>query len=490
MMRKIIALLIFLTVSYGYAQEPATFTVEVPGGTQSVRMTGNFWAWNPIGGPVASDNGDNTFTVTIFSGGGESQSDMEYLWVITDADNETNPMQENLIDDAQAEYCGYKIDSGEFNTDFSTYANRVFIAMGSDDDINDIYDSCTTPLIELDVVYDELVWSDEFNTAGTNNPIKSSNWHHQTQLPAGGSWFNGEEQHYTDQIENSFEENGNLNIVAIKESFSDQGETKQYTSARLNSKFAFTYGRIDVRAKLPIEDGTWPAIWTLGKNINEDGGYWDPSFGTVGWPACGEIDIMEHGLSTVNHVSSALHTPCCNGGNPNIGGIDISDVENNYHVYSVNWSPDQMTFMVDDVIFYVYNPPVKDASTWPFVEDQYILLNIAMGGVAGTIDPGFSQSSMEIDYVRIYQENPLSTEDLEISNFKAFPNPTQDVWIVRTENQDIVSIQLFDILGKNVLSLTPNNSEAKIDAYNLRAGLYFARINTINDVSIIKLIKK
>jgi beta-glucanase (GH16 family) len=117
-----------------------------------------------------------------------------------------------------------------------------------------------------------LVWADEFDTDGAVNP---NNWFHQTQLPASGSWFNGEEQHYTNRIENSFVNNGFLNIVAIKESFTDQGETKQYTSARLNSKFAFTYGRVDVRARLPFGDGTWPAIWTLGKNISEDGAYWE-----------------------------------------------------------------------------------------------------------------------------------------------------------------------------------------------------------------------
>ena len=88
--------------------------------------------------------------------------------------------------------------------------------------------------------------------------------------------------------------------------------TKNYTSARLNSKFAFTYGRVDVRAKLPIDLGTWPAIWMLGKNINENGAYWDPVFGTTNWPACGEVDIMEHGIfpsEDIDYIGSALHTP-------------------------------------------------------------------------------------------------------------------------------------------------------------------------------------
>lgn len=121
-------------------------------------------------------------------------------------------------------------------------------------------------------VFDNLVWSDEFDGDGAINDL---NWHHQTLLPEGGSWYNNEIQHYTDRVENSFVEDGVLKLTAIKEDFTDQGVTKQFTSARLNSKFAFTYGRVEFRAKLPTGVGTWPALWMLGKNINEDGAYWD-----------------------------------------------------------------------------------------------------------------------------------------------------------------------------------------------------------------------
>ena len=176
------------------------------------------------------------------------------------------------------------------------------------DTIND--GSEVTDPNEIDIIYTDLVWADEFDT---NGAIDAAKWHHQTQLPQGGSWYNGEVQHYTNRIENSSVNNGFLDITAIKENFTDQGQTKQYTSARLNSKFAFTYGRVDVRAKLPFGDGTWPAIWTLGKNINEDGGFWDSQYGTVGWPACGELDIMEHGLHPTNQVSVAIHTPSSYG---------------------------------------------------------------------------------------------------------------------------------------------------------------------------------
>lgn len=263
---------------------------------------------------------------------------------------------------------------------------------------------------QVDVVYSNLVWSDEFNT---NGPVDANNWFHQTQLPAGGSWFSNEVQHYTNRIENSSVANGLLSIVAIKEPFTDQGFTKQYTSARLNSKFAFKYGRVDIRAKVPIGAGTWPAIWMLGKNINEDGAYFDAIYGTTNWPACGEIDIMEHGIfpsQNINYVQSTLHTPSSFGNSVNNGGIIASDLQNNYHVYSMNWSPYQISFLLDGVIYYTYNPAVKDANTWPFDKEQYLLLNIAMGGVAGTIPSNFTQAQMDIDYVRVYQNTAVDTQ--------------------------------------------------------------------------------
>lgn len=263
---------------------------------------------------------------------------------------------------------------------------------------------------QVDVVYNDLVWSDEFET---NGAINSSKWHHQTQLPNGGSWFNGEVQHYTNLITNSFVTDGLLTIKAIKEPYTNQGVTKQYTSARLNSKFAFLYGRVDIRAKIPTQQGTWPALWMLGKNVNEIGGFFNAEFGTTNWPACGEIDIMEHGITPsqpAGFIQSAIHTPSSFGNTVNHGGTIASNLGNDFHVYSVNWSPFQITFLLDGVAFYTYNPAVKNASTWPFDAEQYLLLNIAMGGVAGNIPSSFSQASMEIDYVRVYQNTQVDTE--------------------------------------------------------------------------------
>ena len=332
----------------------------------------------------------------------------------------------------------------------------------------------------LDVIYSDLVWSDEFDTSGA---IDANKWFHQTQLPAGGSWFNGEEQHYTNRTENSSVNNGFLNITAIKETFTDQGETKQYTSARLNSKFAFTYGRVDVRAKLPFGDGTWPAIWTLGKNITEAGAYWQTQgFGTTGWPACGEIDIMEHGLGAINHVSSALHTPSSFGNTSNFQSYVLNDVANEYHVYSMNWSPNQITFLIDGIGFYTYNPEVKDNTTWPFDADQYLLLNVAMGGVAGAIDPNFTQSSMQIDYVRVYQNTGLSVDDVFANRLSVYPNPSTNVINIATEDA-IDSVELYNTLGQ--LVLRKNVTPKKLDVEGIKAGVYFLKIHS-GDLYVVK----
>ena len=343
------------------------------------------------------------------------------------------------------------------------------------DTIND--GSEVTDPNEIDIIYTDLVWADEFDT---NGAIDAAKWYHQTQLPQGGSWYNGEVQHYTNRIENSSVNNGFLDITAIKENFTDQGETKQYTSGRLNSKFAFTYGRVDVRAKLPFGDGTWPAIWTLGKNINEDGGYWDNQYGTVGWPACGELDIMEHGLHPTNQVSVAIHTPSSYGSTVNTSIQTLADVANNFHVYSMNWSPNQITFLIDGVGFYTYNPAVKNDDTWPFYLEQYLLLNIAMGGNGGAIDPNFSQSSMVIDYVRVYQNTTASTEDVFANKFSVYPNPSSDVLNIRTD-EPIEKVELYNTIGQLIVAKKTTN----INISSLKTGIYILKIYSRNR-SVIK----
>jgi beta-glucanase (GH16 family) len=253
-----------------------------------------------------------------------------------------------------------------------------------------------------------------FSSSKHSNPsnpqaIDSEKWFHQTRLPDGNSWYNGEIQHYTNRIENAYISDGTLKIVAIRESFTDQNRTKPFTSARLNSKYAFTYGRVEVRAKLPKGSGTWPAIWALGKNITERGGYWQTQgFGTLNWPASGEIDIMEHWGTNQNYVSSALHTPSSFGNTVNVDGQKIDTVSSEFHIYSLDWNADRMIFSVDGKPHYTYAPKDKNPSTWPFDADQYLLLNFA---IEPSIASSFNRGEMEVDYVRVYAPNASLSAD-------------------------------------------------------------------------------
>lgn len=361
--------------------------------------------------------------------------------------------------------------NGENNNDFVT----AYI-----DDV--LYDGIIDVPSEPD--FDYLVWSDEFDSSGA---IDTSKWFHQTLLPNGNSWYNNEIQHYTNRTENTFESDGTMKLVAKKETFTDQGVTKEYTSARLNSKFAFTYGKVEVRAKLPSGIGTWPAIWTLGKNIIEPGAYWTNEFGTTPWPACGEIDIMEHWGNNQNFVQSAMHTPSSHGGTINKGGQIIPTASTEFHLYTLVWTEDQMTFSVDGNIHYIYNPEVKNADTWPFDDPQYLLLNFA---IQPDIDPNFTEDSMEIDYVRIYQEAPLSVDDEITENISIYPNPATDNLTLKVNTNLMGShVSITSILGQKLVDTIIDHMEFNINISDLSKGIYILRLENENNLITKKIIK-
>lgn len=248
-------------------------------------------------------------------------------------------------------------------------------------------------------LFSTLVFSDEFDGDGALDP---ENWHHQIIPPQNGGWFNGELQHYTDRLDNSYVSDGTLKIVAKKESYTTQNSTREYTSARLNSIFTFQYGRVEVRAKTPSKGGTWPAIWTLGANINEIGNYHGTTFGSVGWPACGEIDIMEQKGWDKTRTIGFFHWGNTNtGAYQNEGGeIDIAGVGTDFHIYSLEWTESSMRVEMDGQLVY----ELSNTQDKPFDNPHYLLLNIAMGGnLGGEIPANFTEDVMEIDYVRVYQ---------------------------------------------------------------------------------------
>ena len=333
------------------------------------------------------------------------------------------------------------------------------VSVGNSDLVEGVFcfGSCDE-LCNSDSIEYTLVWNDEFDG---NGAIDSAKWFHQTQLPNGNSWFNNELQHYTDRLDNSYISNGTLKIIAKKETYTDQGQTKEYTSARLNSKYAFTYGRVEVRAKLPEGVGTWPAIWMLGQNINEVGAYWETQgYGTTSWPYCGEVDIMEHWGTNQNYVQSALHTPSSYGGTTNLGGQYISNASTEFNIYCLEWTPEQMIFSVNDYVHYTYNPSVQNSETWPFDSAQYLLLNIA---IEPNVTSSFIESEMEIDYVRVYEASTLSTQTQTVpvyfNVFQNFPNPFNPITTLKYDlpEDSFVDITIYDMLGNVVNNLVNRN---------------------------------
>ena len=228
----------------------------------------------------------------------------------------------------------------------------------------------------------ELVWEDDFNTDGAPNP---DNW--TMELGNGNNgWGNSEKQYY--RAENAVVQGGSLVITARKEDFGGQ----EYTSARMKSegKFDFTYGKVEFRAKLPTGGGTWPALWMLGSN-----------YATNTWPACGEIDIMEHVGNNQDVIQSALHLPGNSGGDAIVEDVTVNGVSADFHLYTVIWTAESIQFLVDDQVYHTYT---NSAGT-PFNADFFLIMNVAMGGnLGGAISPTFQESSMEVDYVRVYQQ--------------------------------------------------------------------------------------
>lgn len=320
----------------------------------------------------------------------------------------------------------------------------------------------------------KLVWSDEFDGY---NIVDTNKWFHQTKLPIAGSWFNGEVQHYTNRSENSSRVNGTLRITAKKETFTDQGITKEYTSARLNSKYAFKYGRVEYRAKLPSGFGTWPAVWLLNKNIQETGAYWDnKGFGTTPWPACGEIDMLEHWGSNQNFVQSALHTQSSFGNTVNKGGLTVGTVSSEFHTYAMEWTEDYLTFSIDSIEYYTYNPPIKNSDTWPFDAEFYLLINFA---IQGNIASNFTQASLEPDYIRVYQKQlnqSASNTKLE-NNIKLFPNPINNVLNIELayKTDENLKFNIYSIDGRlmKTESIQTNTNIATINNLDdLEKGVY------------------
>lgn len=234
----------------------------------------------------------------------------------------------------------------------------------------------------------KLAWSDEFDKPGSPDAAK---WNFEQ-----GFAYNNEKQFYTgNRKENVEVKGGRLVITARKDNF----EGKEITSARLNTqgKATWTYGRFEVRAKVPTGRGTWPAIWMLGSNIKE-----------VGWPKCGEIDIMEHVGYDPDRVHGTIHTDAYNHTKKTGRGnsLELKPYQD-FHVYSMEWTAEKIDFFIDGKKYHSFAKESDDPAVWPFNKPQFMILNLAIGGDWGGqkgIDDAIFPAVFEVDYVRVYQK--------------------------------------------------------------------------------------
>ncbi len=237
----------------------------------------------------------------------------------------------------------------------------------------------------LETEYDQLIFSEEFDVDGAPN---SDLWNFEIGNGADQGipgWGNEELQYYTN--DNAVVENGVLKITAKREPTNGF----DFSSSRMTTlnNFSFQYGRVEVRAKLPEGGGTWPAIWMLGDN-----------FPDVGWPDTGEIDIMEHAGNQQDLIHGSLHLPGNFAGNAISETTTVAGVSEEFNTYTVEWSADRILFAVNDEVYHEYT----NTSSTPFNAPFFLILNVAMGGTfGGAVDPAFSESAMEVDYIRVFQ---------------------------------------------------------------------------------------
>lgn len=334
-----------------------------------------------------------------------------------------------------------------------------------------------------------LFWSDEFD----GDDLDESVW---TKFHDGNP-HNGELQFYTPREENIVVSNGTLKLIARKETYTGQGPwmtepvTRYYTSGKVESqgKLTFQYGKIEARMKLPRGKGTWPAFWMLGENLfNED----------VGWPKCGEIDIMEHGQDFDN-LGAAIHTEAYNHtiGTQRTGTYIISDYDTNFHTYGVEWTESELKFYVDDNYYFSVTKDQigSSESEWPFDQPFWLILNHAVGGAwGGTPDDSLFPHVTEVDWVRVYRDSTLSISDDQsnISNITIYPNPgTDNFWLETGIRNEKVNIEIYDINGRLIKSLSKNIvDKILINISDLNKGFYIINVKTNKVNTSMKFIKE
>ena len=288
---------------------------------------------------------------------------------------------ENKLSFQDKGFVGFFVGQHEFTIE--CYDNNNLFIRALDDQNRAWYiwltDQAVSTVPSKDI-FTNLAWQEEFNY---NGKIDSNKWVYEIR----DQWYNQELQATTDRLDNVIVQDGKLRIIAKRENYNG----KSFTSGRIksNGKFDFTYGRVDIRAKLPGEKGTWPALWLLGSNYDD-----------IDWPKCGEIDIMEHAGNRLNKIQGTVHHPDKYGSGDGGETNEYSNVSTDFNIYSVVWTEKGVTFLVNDKPFHI----VGNSCALPFNWDFFLIINIAMGGTfGGSVPDSFVSDIMEVDYVRVYQ---------------------------------------------------------------------------------------
>lgn len=301
-----------------------------------------------------------------------------------------------------------------------------------------------------------LVWHDEFD----GDALDPASWSYDI---GGHGWGNNEAQSYTNRPENVRLEDGMLIIEARKEKFVN----RDYTSGRIKTQghLAWTYGRFEARMQLPYGNGIWPAFWMLGDDIE-----------TNPWPACGEIDIMEHIGREPTHIFGTVHGPGYSGSGGVGHSTTVTDVSTSFHVYAVEWEPQEIRWYVDDTEYFKVTPDMLPG-TWVYDHPFFILLNLAVGGYW----PGYPDEStvfpqaLKVDYVRVYQkpgmEGASATErgvmhlgDIAVDVQRNDDGSYQAVATIKVVDADGKPVPEAKVVGGWVGAITRGETEGVTDA--------------------------
>ncbi len=367
---------------------PVTQTEEI-----TVPVTGNWQNWYTVTSEISIEAGTYILRF-VNSGTGEFNIACHRFRTYDPLDYNVDG-QFNLDDELMFANCigGPAVSGGSPSCEIDIYSLKDF---DRDGDV-DLYDFAMLQRGANGVAFFDpqdwrLVWSDEFDYFGAPDPAR---WRYEV----GYKIRNDEEQYYT-AGDNAMVRGGNLIITARKEQYPlPGGGFAEYTSTSMSPTRSWTYGRFEVRAILPTGQGMWPAIWMLGDRI-----------GQVGWPACGEIDIMENVGFDPDTVHASVHTPSYYHvlGTQRTNCWQVSAPYDEFHIYAIEWDEDKIDFFVDRVKYLTFRNEGTGNDAWPFWSSHHLKLNIAVGGswgaAGGPVDDSVLPQNFLIDYVRVYQK--------------------------------------------------------------------------------------